>query len=187
MAKPQKNRWQKICKFLAEYMTPEDSYKAGALYEIFLKDHPIDIFDDPLAMRKDFEMCLRYEVEKENGFLKRVSHGVYTVRTDPLDRGVNFSRNNSAEPSDPQAVPVVISLDEVLDNSVEIAKKGKKFFSILENQDLPTTMQLELSKLKSKFMRDLDDVITNITVVMAWCEDNLECLEEESSLTMDFC
>ena len=76
-------------------------------------------------------------------------------------------------------------MDEVLDNSVEIAEKGKQYFSALENQDLPITIQLELAKLKSAFMRDIDNVITNVTALMAWCEDNVEIGEEESSLAME--
>lgn len=185
MSNSQKTQWKNICNFLAEYMIPNDSYKAGTLYETYLKNHPLGYFEDPVIRRKDFEMCLRYEVEKENGFLKRVSHGVYAVRTDPLDRGVSFSRKNKTDPSNLQIFPTDFSLDEVLDNSVEIAEKGKQYFSALENQDLPITMQLELAKLKSAFMRDIDNVITNVTALMAWCEDNVEIGEEESSLTME--
>ena len=76
-------------------------------------------------------------------------------------------------------------MDEVLDNSVEIAEKGKQYFSALENQEFPIPMQLELAKLKNAFMRDIDSVITNVTALMAWCEDNIEIGEEESSLTME--
>jgi hypothetical protein len=178
------SQWKNIYKFLAEYMTPNNSYRAGNLYESFLAKQPIGIFEDPVVRRKDFEMCLRYEVAKENGFLKRVSHGVYAVRTDPLDRGVSFGRKK-ADPSNSLILPTEFTLDEVLDNSVEIAEKGKQYFSALENQEFPIPMQLELAKLKNAFMRDIDSVITNVTALMAWCEDNVEIGEEESSLTME--
>ena len=62
------SQWKNIYKFLAEYMTPNNSYRAGNLYESFLAQQPIGIFEDPVVRRKDFEMCLRYEVAKENGF-----------------------------------------------------------------------------------------------------------------------
>ena len=164
MSKPEKNQWKNICKFLAEYMTPNDSYKAGDLYESYLKNHPLGYFEDPIAKRKDFEMCLRYEVEKENGFLKRVSHGVYAIRTDSQISTKGFS------------------LDELLDNSVGIAEKCQLHFLAIENQELPINLQLHLANLKSDFMYNIDKVITNITALIAWCEDNVEYCEKESEM-----
>lgn len=111
-------------------------------------------------------MFLRDQVMKDDGLLKRVAHGVYEIRTDPTDRGVLFTRSKSvAEDNE-------ISLDEILDDSVELSSKIKTALEYLDKQDdIPFPAQMEMRRLKAMLTQSMDTTITGVTAVMAWCED----------------
>ena len=149
-------------------------YRAGAIYEAYLNENGLGEIT-----RKDFEMFLRDQVIKDNGLLKRVSHGVYELRTDPQDRGILFTRRcQSTEETN-------ISLTEILDESIELTEKIKVMLDALSSWDgIPFPAQMELSRLKASLLRSMDHAVTGITATMAWCEDNMDMESQEETQTM---
>ena len=125
-------------------------------------------------------MFLRDQVMKDDGLLKRTSHGVYEMRTDPADRGVLFTRGsqNFEQPS--------IDLAEILDDSVELTAKIKAVFDSLNKLDgIPFPAQMELSRLKASLLHNMDAAITGITATMSWCEDNMDMDTTEETEIMN--
>lgn len=165
MLKNNETKWQTLRKFLDGYLKEDTSYRAGEIYQAYLeKDGSIDI------SRKDFEMFLRDQVMKDHGLLKRVSHGVYEMRTDPNDRGVFFSRGEKAE-----AQTREISLDEILDDSIELTSKISAVLKYMKEQDdISFSAKMELKRISAYLIQSMDTAITGITSAMAWCEDNLD-------------
>lgn len=164
MTQKNESKWQSLRNFLAGYLQENTSYRAGAIYEAYLNDG-----GSAEISRKDFEMFLRDQVMKDDGMLKRTSHGVYEIRTDPADRGVLFTRGsqNSEQPS--------IDLAEILDDSVELTAKIKAVFDSLNKIDgIPFPAQMELSRLKASLLHSMDAAVTGITATMSWCEDNMD-------------
>lgn len=172
MLKTEESKWQVLRKFLDENLKENTSYRAGEIYQAYLeKDGSMNI------SRKDFEMFLRDQVMKEHGLLKRVSHGVYEMRKDPNDRGVFFSREEKAE-----AQTREISLDEILDDSVELTSKISAVLKYLKEQDdVPFSAKMELKRISAYLIQSMDTAITGITSAMAWCEDNLDSDIEEDT------
>ena len=172
MLKNNETKWQTLRKFLDENLKENTSYRAGEIYQAYLeKDGSMNI------SRKDFEMFLRDQVMKEHGLLKRVSHGVYEMRTDPNDRGVFFSREEKTE-----AQTREISLDEILDDSVELTSKISAVLKYLKEQDdVPFSAKMELKRISAYLIQSMDTAITGITSAMAWCEDNLDSDIEEDT------
>ena len=112
--------------------------------------------------------------------LKRTSHGVYEIRTDPADRGVLFTRGSqsSEQPS--------IDLAEILDDSVELTTKIKAVFDSLNKLDgIPFPAQMELSRLKASLLHSMDEAVTGITATMSWCEDNMDMDTTEETETIN--
>ena len=177
MIKNNESKWQILRKFLDDYLQENTQYRAGVIYQAY-----IDKNESANISRKDFEMFLRDQVMKNEGLLKRVSHGVYEIRTDPNDKGMMFSRSANAETR-------TITLDEILDDSVELASKINTVLKHLKCQsDIPFSAQTELKRLDSSLMHSIDTAITGITSVMAWCEDNLgiESQDETEEIIMSF-
>ena len=69
---------QSMRDFLENYLQRDVTYRAGSIYEAYLNEG-----SSAEITRKDFEMFLRDQVIKDDGLLKRVSHGVYEIRTNP--------------------------------------------------------------------------------------------------------
>ena len=92
MIKNNESKWQTLRKFLDDYLQENTQYRAGVIYQAY-----IDKNESANISRKDFEMFLRDQVMKNDGLLKRLSHGVYEIRTDPNDKGMMFSRSANAE------------------------------------------------------------------------------------------
>lgn len=162
MIKNNESKWQTLRKFLDDYLQENTQYRAGVIYQAY-----IDKNESANISRKDFEMFLRDQVMKNDGLLKRVSHGVYEIRTDPNDKGMMFSRSANAETR-------TITLDEILDDSVELASKINTVLKCLNNQsDISFPAQMELKRLNACLTQSMDTAITGITSVMAWCEDNI--------------
>ena len=177
MIKNNESKWQTLRKFLDDYLQENTQYRAGVIYQAY-----IDKNESANISRKDFEMFLRDQVMKNDGLLKRVSHGVYEIRTDPNDKGMMFSRSANAETR-------TITLDEILDDSVELASKINTVLKCLNNQsDISFSAQMELKRLNACLTQSMDTAITGITSVMAWCEDNMgiESQDETEELTMSF-
>lgn len=172
MLKNNETKWQTLRKFLDGYLKEDTSYRAGEIYQAYLeKDGSIDI------SRKDFEMFLRDQVMKESGVLKRVSHGIYEMRTDPNDRSVLFTRGEKAE-----AQTREISLDEILDDSIELTSKISAVLKYMKEQDdISFSAKMELKRISAYLIQSMDTAITGITSAMAWCEDNLDSDIEEDT------
>ena len=168
-------KWQTLRHFLEGYLQENTSYRAGAIYEAYLNDG-----GSAEISRKDFEMFLRDQVMKDDGMLKRTSHGVYEIRTDPNDRGVFFTRGSQSteQPS--------IDLAEILDDSVELTAKIKAVFDSLNKLDgIPFPAQMELSRLKASLLHSMDSAVTGITATMSWCEDNMDMDTTEETETIN--
>ena len=175
MIQKTESKWQTLRHFLEGYLQENTSYRAGAIYEAYLNDG-----GSAEISRKDFEMFLRDQVMKDDGMLKRTSHGVYEIRTDPADRGVLFTRGSqsSEQPS--------IDLAEILDDSVELTAKIKAVFDSLNKLDgIPFPAQMELSRLKVSLLHNMDSAVTGITATMSWCEDNMDMDTTEETETIN--
>lgn len=178
MTQKSETKWQTLRNFLDGYLQANTSYRAGAIYEAYLSED-----ESAEISRKDFEMFLRDQVMKDDGLLKRVSHGVYEIRTDHNDRGVLFTRGSKSTAT----VKTDISLDEILDDSVELTAKINTVFDRLNRLDgIPFPAQIDLSHLKASLLHSMDIAATSITAVMAWCEDNMDMdtPTETESITM---
>ena len=91
MTQKTESKWQTLRRFLEGYMQKDTTYRAGAIYEAYLNEG-----GSAEISRKDFEMFLRDQVMKDDGMLKRTSHGIYEIRTDQSDRGVFFTRGSQS-------------------------------------------------------------------------------------------
>ena len=158
-------KWNTLRTFIDGYFKADTNYRAGAIYEAYLNGGGTSVIT-----RKDFEMFLRDQVIKDDGLLKRVSHGVYAIRNNPDDKGVFFPRNGAEK----NTVPKEISLDEILDDSFDLLSKMRHVFNKLEKLDgISFPAQMELKSFKTSFNKSMDTAITGISAVMAWCEDNV--------------
>ena len=165
MAQKAEPKWQILREFLSGYIQENTQYRAGTIYEDYLNEG-----GSSKITRKDFEMFLRDQVQKDDGMLKRVSHGVYEMRTSPEDKGVVFTRLKADAPQ----LSLNDSLDELLDESYEINSKVNVIFQKLENLDgISFPAQMELKRLKALLTNGMDTAITNISATVAWCEDNI--------------
>ena len=72
MTQRTESKWQTLRYFLEGYMQEDTTYRAGAIYEAYLNEG-----GSAEITRKDFEMFLRDQVMKDDGMLKRTSHGIY--------------------------------------------------------------------------------------------------------------
>ena len=178
MTEKNESKWQSLRNFLEVYLQENTSYRAGAIYEAYLNEG-----GSAGVSRKDFEMFLRDQVLKDDGLLKRVSHGTYEIRTDPNDRGILFTRGNKSTATE----KTEISLDEILDDSVELTARIRTVFDHLNRLDgIPFPAQMELSRLKASLLHSMDNAVTGITATMSWCEDNMDMdtPTETESITM---
>lgn len=167
-------KWQTLRHFLGGYLQENTTYRAGILYEAYLNEG-----GSAEITRKDFEMFLQDQAAQEDGMLKRTSHGVYEMRTDPNDCGIVSTHGSHAEqPS--------MNLAEILDDSVELMTKIKSVFDSLNQfDDVSFPAQMELSRLKASLLRSMDASITGITATMSWYEDNLEMDTQTESQSMN--
>jgi len=175
MTQKTESKWQTLRHFLEGYLQENTTYRAGAIYEAYLNEG-----GSAEISRKDFEMFLRDQVMRDEGMLKRVSHGVYEIRTDPNDRGVLFTRGSQSteQPS--------IDLAEILDDSVELTAKIKAVFNSLGKLDgVSFPAQMELSRLKASLLHSMDSAVTGITATMSWCEDNMDMDTQDETESMN--
>ena len=71
MTQSNESKWNNLRNFIDGYLQEGTSYRAGSIYEAYLNEG-----GSATVTRKDFEMFLRDQVMKDDGMLKRVSHGV---------------------------------------------------------------------------------------------------------------
>ena len=175
MTQKTESKWQTLRRFLEGYMQEDTTYRAGVIYEAYLNEG-----GSSEISRKDFEMFLRDQVMKDDGMLKRTSHGIYEIRTDPNDRGVFFTRGSQGTEQSR------IDLAEVLDDSVELTAKIRSVFDSLNKLDgIPFPAQMELSRLKASLLHSMDAAVTGITATMSWCEDNMDMDTTEETEIMN--
>lgn len=175
MTQNNESKWKTLRNFIDGYLQEGTSYRAGTIYEAYLNEG-----GSSTISRKDFEMFLRDQVMKDDGLLKRVAHGVYEIRTDPNNRGVLFTRSKSVAENNE------ISLDEILDDSVELSSKIKTALEYLDKQDdIPFPAQMEMRRLKAMLTQSMDTTITGVTAVMAWCEDNMDMETQDETESMN--
>lgn len=175
MTQNNESKWKTLRNFIDGYLQEDTSYRAGAIYEAYLNEG-----GSSTVTRKDFEMFLRDQVMKDDGLLKRVAHGVYEIRTDPNDRGVLFTRSKSIAEFN------AISLDEILDDSVELSSKIKTALEYLDKQDdISFPAQMEMRCLKAMLTKSMDTTITGVTAVMTWCEDNMDMETQDETESMN--
>ena len=173
MARTTELKWKPLRAFLEGYLQVDASYRAGVIYEAYIRE-----CDTADISRKDFEMFLRDQVMKDDGLLKRISHGVYEKRTNPADRGVLFTRGTNKTNQE-------ISFDEILDESVELNMKVNTIFANLNQlESISIPAQMELKQLKNLLLQKLDNFITDITAMMSWCEDNMDMVEPDETGSM---
>ena len=166
MVQKTESKWQTLRNFIDGYLQENTKYRAGAIYEAYLNDGGLSVIT-----RKEFEMFLRDQVMKDDGLLKRVSHGVYAIRNNPDDRGILFPRTKIE--SNPKTLDV--TLNEIFDDTTEIATKINSAFENLDKLDgVSFPAQMELKRLKALLNNSMDTALTGVSAVMAWCEDNIE-------------
>ena len=166
MAQKTESKWQALRNFIDGYLQENTNYRAGAIYEAYLNEG-----GSAEITRKDFEMFLRDQVMKDDGLLKRVSHGVYAIRNSPDDRGIFFPRTKIE--SNPKTLDV--TLNEIFDDTTEIATKINSAFENLDKLDgVSFPAQMELKRLIALLNNSMDTALTGVSAVMAWCEDNIE-------------
>lgn len=169
-------KWKTLRNFLYGYLEENTNYRAGAIYEAYLNEE-----GSVQISRKDFEMFLRDQVQKEDGLLKRISHGVYAMRITPDDRGVFFSRPKT----DGTVISLNDSLDEILDESIELISKLNTIFQKIEHLDgISFPAQMELKRLKALLTNGIDTAVTNVTAIKAWCEDNIDIQDNNQTFKM---
>ena len=152
-------KWNTLRTFIDGYFKADTNYRAGNIYEAYLNGSGTSVIT-----RKDFEMFLRDQVIKDDALLKRVSHGVYAIRNNPDDSGVFFPRNGAEK----NAVPKEISLDEILDDSIELLSKMNYVLNKLERlEGISFPVQMELKRLKALLSNSMDTTLTGISSVMA--------------------
>ena len=182
--------WTTLQSFLETYMEENISYRAGAIYEAFINENG----GQSNITRKDFEMFLRHQVIKDDGMLKRVAHGIYQIRTDPNDRGILFTQaygkhRYESIVNDPLYSPLSadstgISLDELMDDALDLTRKIEFFLNQISENNLSHSEEHELKKLRDSLLKSMDTTVTGITAIMAWQEDHLNENVQDIVMTM---
>ena len=169
--------WACLRNFIEKHMERDTSYRASNIYQAFISENG----SETSISQKDFAMFLRYQVSKEDGLLKRVSHGIYQLRTDPNDRGIFFTQNYGKHRYEPitddplfsslSAENTEISLDETLDDALNLTRKIAFSLDQISKNGLSDAEKRELKKLKDSLLKGMDTTITGIAAFMAWCDD----------------
>ena len=175
-------KWGPMKRFIQSYMQSEKQYRARELFQAYINEYGNPGGYEESIMRNDFEMFLRDQVIRSNGFLKRTAHGIYEVRTDPDDRGVVFPRRKNMSGLGVIDDILLLSqqtveggLEEILDDCLDLASKIKSALGQLNHQQgLSSFERDELDQLRSSLMKSMDITITGVTAVIAWCEDYMD-------------
>lgn len=177
-----------LTRFLKSYMKENAPYRAGTMYQDYIRSCTEAGLPDQTISQKDFAMLLRAQVEKEDGLLKRTAYGVYEIRTDPADRGLVYPRKTrmDANPLEIdaryfQGIPVTqedAQLDKIYDDATKLmARMQAAFFTLQQYAEIYPEMKLEVSSFHAATLKRMDDVASDISAVMAWCEDHSEELD----------
>lgn len=176
MMEVSKQKWSTLRLFLENNLCMNESYRAGDIYQAYINEP-----NSESISRKDFEMFLRDQVIKKDGLLKRTAHGIYEIRLDPNDRGVFFPRKTKEDVESTE-----ITLDEILDDCIDLASKIKIALNDLEKQPyISYSAQKELRSIKESLFRVMDIAITGVTSMMSWSEDNIGFDNQENSFDLN--
>lgn len=166
----------KIKEFLEKHVQEDKQYKAATLYEAFTEENGKGIIS-----QKDFAMYLRLQVIRDDGILKRSSHGVYEMRTNPMDKGLSFPRQKSALDeltleNDPLLDNIYIKdgevdLNKVFDDLRVLTVQFKKALDDIEKQVHTHEGHTTVRHLRKSMMKELDELLTGATALMAFQED----------------
>lgn len=168
-------------------MTLEQKYKAASLYESFVQEYGAEEIN-----QKDFAMYLRLQVERNNGILKRSSHGVYELRTDPSDKGISFSRDSKEMDIPPFEEDELIAgickeegkadLNELFNDILIMASRLQNTAKLMENQAATSTDLGELQQLRKCISKELDELITSTSALIAWDTDHQVIISSRKEL-----
>lgn len=170
--------YEKLTAFIEGYLQENRSYKAGTLYGAYIDSNP----EDEIT-QKDFAMFLRSQVEKEDGLLKRTAHGIYEMRTDPTDQGIRFPRKGRFDQAG-QNLDILYmdsiyvssedaALDKIYDDSIKLMARMRFAIKSLQGYANPCPeLQMELESYLAGMMKSMDKVATDVSAVMAWCDDH---------------
>lgn len=172
--------YEKLTAFIEEYLQQHQLYKAGTLYEAYTHMHP-----DDGVRQKDFAMFLRYHVEKEDGLLKRTAHGIYEKRIIPQDRGITFPRKDRDIATNQNldilyldrihVSPQDADLNKLYDDAINLMARMRYAVQGIQSYAHPCPeFQLELESYLAGMMKNMDRVATDISGVMAWCDDHFD-------------
>ena len=183
--------------FIKRYMQKGMQYRAGDIFRAYLAEYRIFDVRENVKNRKAFEMFLRSQTLKEDGYLKRAAHGVYEIRTDPNDRGISFPRTNSNKQKISTMTDLLLlyrspkkkenSLEEILEDCLDLTANIKAVFKQLKMQDeMPNECRIELAKIENRLLESMDHAVTGVSAAMAWCEDYMdeEIQSETEGMTM---
>ena len=170
--------YDRLGQFLQSYLQENRSYKAGTLYAAYVETHPED-----KVTQKDFAMFLRYQVEKDDGMLKRTAHGIYEMRNDPSDRGITFPRKGRFDQAGqnidiPYMDSIYVSsedaaLDKIYDDTINLMARMRFAVKSLQGYANPCPeLQMELESYLAGMLKNMSRVADDVSGMMAWCEDH---------------
>ena len=130
-------------------------------------------------------MFLRYQVEKEDGLLKRTAHGIYEKRIIPQDRGITFPRKDRDIATNQNldilyldrihVSPQDADLNKLYDDAINLMARMRYAVQGIQAYAHPCPeFQLELESYLAGMMKNMDRVATDISGVMAWCDDHMD-------------
>lgn len=170
--------YERLGQFLQAYLQESRCYKAGTIYEAYLVSNPND-----KVTQKDFAMFLRYQVEKDDGMLKRTAHGIYEKRNNPNDRGITFPRKGRFDQAG-QNLDILYmdsiyvssedaALDKIYDDTIKLMARMRFAVKSIQAYANPCPeMQMELESYLAGMMKNMDRVATDVSGMMAWCDDH---------------
>ena len=130
-------------------------------------------------------MFLRYQVEKEDGLLKRTAHGIYEKRTDPDDHGIKFPRKDRDIATNQNldilyldrihVSPQDADLEKLYDDTINLMARMRYAVKNIQAyaQSCPE-FQLELESYLAGMMKNMDNAATGVSAIMAWCDDHFD-------------
>ena len=172
--------YEALTAFLESHMQENQRYKAGRLYETYREMYPEDGI-----RQKDFAMFLRYQVEKEDGLLKRTAHGIYEKRTDPDDHGIKFPRKDRDIATNQNfdilyldrihVSPQDADLEKLYDDTINLMARMRYAVKNIQAYAQPCPeFQLELESYLAGMMKNMDNAATGVSAIMAWCDDHFD-------------
>ena len=167
-----------VKSFLLKHLKDKQQYKVSSLYEAFTAEH------GEIMNQKAFAMCLRIQVVCDGGILRRNSHGIYELRTDPIDKGISFTRRRSileeiSLDGDPLLDGVYIKdgqidLYKIFDDLRVLTVAYNKAIDDIEKKVYTHEGETAIRYLRQSMMKEFDALFTGATALMAFQEDLMD-------------